>query len=71
MTAAGQVVQAIFEHVHPCRGYTYKDSPRIKKFLEESQETTFHQRAGKRLQVDYRCSSEVRWVTPWVMPFGL
>ena len=32
MTAAGQVVRAIFEQVHPGRGYTYKDSPKIKKF---------------------------------------
>jgi hypothetical protein len=63
MTAAGQVIRAIFEHVHPCCGYTYKDSPRIKKFLEE---TTLQQRAGKRLRVDYSGSSEV----PWVMPFG-
>jgi hypothetical protein len=61
MTAAGQVVRAIFENVLPGRGYTYKDSPRIKKFLEDS---TLHQRAGKRLRVDYRGSSEVRWVCP-------
>jgi hypothetical protein len=62
MTAAGQVVQAIFQHVHPCRGYTYKDSPRIKNFL---QETTLHQRAGKRFRVDYRGSKQ----GPLGMPF--
>ena len=56
MTAAGQVVRAIFEDIHPGRGYTYKDSPKIKRFL---QETTLNQNSGKRVRVDYRGSSEV------------
>jgi hypothetical protein len=54
MTAAGQVVRAIFEHVHSCRGYAFKDSPRIKKF---PQETTLHQMAGKRLWITFACSA--------------
>ena len=31
MTSAGQLVRAFFEYLYPGRGYTYKDSPRIKK----------------------------------------
>ena len=60
MTAAGQILQTIFEAIRPGRGKCYLDYPKIRTFL---QGTTLDPLAvaGKRLRTDFRGSSKVSY----------
>ena len=58
MTAAGQILQTMFEAIRPGSGRCYMDYPKIRTFL---QDTTLDPLAGKRLRTDFRGSSKVSY----------
>ena len=59
MTAAGQILQTMFEAIRPGRGKCYLDYPKIRTFLQDT--TLAIQAAGKRLRTDFRGSSNVTY----------
>ena len=58
MTAAGQILQTMFEAIRPGRGKCYLDYPKIRTFL---QGTTLDPLADMRLRSDFRGSSKVTY----------